>query len=250
MRLKLPSLKVMALATVVVLGGAFALAFFYAPNDADQGFVQKIFYLHVPIAICALLGFVLAAFHAIRHLRTGDAIHDIRAYVSIHMGVIFGTAALLTGAIWARAAWGKWWVWEEPTLVSFLIVYLLYATYYPLRYAIEDRERQARYASVFAITAGAFVPLNFMAVRLAESLVHPRVFATADGGLPGSMMFTFLVAIAGMALLFVTLMRLELAAKTTRGQISRLRRSLDAGAPLASGSRIAPTAPTEARGAG
>ena len=57
-------------------------------------------------------------------------------------------------------------------------------TYYPLRYAIEDRERQARYASVFAITAGAFVPLNFIAVRLAETLVHPRVFATADGGLP------------------------------------------------------------------
>ncbi len=243
MRLKLSSLKVMAIATVVVLCAAFALAFFYAPNDADQGFVQKIFYLHVPIAICALLGFVLAAIHAIRHLRSGDAIHDMRAYVSIHMGVIFGTAALLTGAIWARAAWGKWWVWEEPTLVSFLIVYLLYATYYPLRYAIEDRERQARYASVFAITAGAFVPLNFIAVRLAESLVHPRVFATADGGLPGSMLFTFLVAIAGMGLLFVTLMRLELAAKTTRGQISRLRRSLDAGAPVASGSRVAPTAP-------
>jgi heme exporter protein C len=244
----MPSLRVMALATVVVLGGAFALAFFYAPNDADQGFVQKIFYVHVPIAICALLGFVLAAFHAIRHLRTGDSIHDVRSYVSIHMGVIFGTAALLTGAIWARAAWGKWWVWEEPTLVSFLIVYLLYATYYPLRYAIEDRERQARYASVFAITAGAFVPLNFMAVRLAESLVHPRVFATAEGGLPGSMLFTFLVALAGMALLFVTLMRFELAAKATRGQISRLRRALDAGAPVASPSRIAPAPPPSARG--
>jgi heme exporter protein C len=245
-RLKMPSLRTMALATVVVLGGAFALAFFYAPNDADQGFVQKIFYLHVPIAICALAGFILAAGLAIAHLRTGNPIHDVRSYVSIHMGIIFGTAALLTGAIWARAAWGKWWVWEEPTLVSFLIVYLLYATYYPLRYAIEDRERQARYASVFAITAGVFVPLNFMAVRLAESLVHPRVFATAEGGLPGSMMFTFLVALAGMALLFVTLMRFELAAKSTRGQISRLRRALDAGAPVASGSRIAPT-PTEAR---
>jgi heme exporter protein C len=243
--LKMPSLRVMALATVVVLGGAFALAFFYAPNDADQGFVQKIFYLHVPIAICALGGFVLAAIHAILHLRTGDSIHDLRSYVSIHMGVIFGTAALLTGAIWARAAWGKWWVWDEPTLVSFLIVYLLYATYYPLRYAIEDRERQARYASVFAITAGAFVPLNFMAVRLAESLVHPRVFATAEGGLPPKMMFTFLVSLAGMALLFATLTRLELAAKSTRGQISRLRRALDNEAPVAPGSRIAPAAPRE-----
>ena len=241
--LKMPSLRTMALATVVVLGGAFALAFFYAPNDADQGFVQKIFYLHVPIAICALAGFILAAGFAIAHLRTGNPVHDVRSYVSIHMGIIFGTAALLTGAIWARAAWGKWWVWEEPTLVSFLIVYLLYATYYPLRYAIEDRERQARYASVFAITAGAFVPLNFMAVRMAESLVHPRVFATSDGWLPGEMLFTFLVALAGMALLFATLMRFELAAKATRGQISRLRRALDSEAPAAPASRIAPSAP-------
>ena len=104
------------------------------------------------------------------------------------MSVIFGVAVLITGSIWAKASWGHWWVWDEPTLVSFLIVFLLYATYYPFRYAIEDRERQARYASVFAVTAGAFVPLNFMAVRLAQSLVHPRVFATANGGLPGSMM--------------------------------------------------------------
>ena len=73
----------------------------------------------------------------------------------------------------------------------------MYATYYPFRYAIEDRERQARYASVFAITAGAFVPLNFMAVRMAESLVHPRTFATANGGLPGEMMLTFLVSLVG-----------------------------------------------------
>ena len=113
------------------------------------------------------------------------------------MSVIFGVAVLITGAIWAKASWGHWWVWDEPTLVSFLIVFLLYATYYPFRYAIEDRDRQARYASVFAITAGAFVPLNFMAVRMAESLVHPRIFATAEGGLPGEMMLTFLVCLAG-----------------------------------------------------
>ena len=86
--------------------------------------------------------------------------------------------------------------WGEPTLVSFLIVFLLYATYYPLRYAIPDRERQARYASVFAITAGAFVPLNFMAVRAAQSLSHPRVLSTTGGIMPGSRFFTFLVAVA------------------------------------------------------
>jgi heme exporter protein C len=234
------SLRTLALATVTVLIGAFALVFFYAPLDADQGFIQKIFYLHVPLAIVALVGFVAAAFHAIRHLRTGDPVHDARSYVSIHISVIFGVGVLLTGAIWARASWGKWWVWDEPTLTSFLIVFLLYATYYPLRYAIEDRDRQARYASVFAITAGAFVPLNFLAVRLAQSLVHPRVFATANGGLPGSMLFTFLVALAGMALLWLTLVRFELLAKSTSAELSRLRRALE-GTQVQTASRVAPS---------
>ncbi len=214
-------------ATVVALIASFSLVFFYAPLDADQGFIQKIFYLHVPLAITALVGFIIGGVFGIMHLRSGDRRWDARSYVAIHMSVIFGVAVLVTGSIWAKASWGHWWVWDEPTLVSFLIVFLMYATYYPFRYAIEDPERQARYASVFAVTAGAFVPLNFMAVRMAQSLVHPRVFATADGGLPGDMMFTFLVCLAAMAMLWVTLVWFELTAKNTKAQLSRLRRAIE-----------------------
>jgi heme exporter protein C len=238
----------LSIATVGALVAAFALVFFYAPLDADQGFIQKIFYLHVPLAIVALVGFMVAAVHAIRHLRSGDAIHDARGYVSIHISVIFGLAVLVTGSIWARASWGKWWVWDEPTLVSFLIVFLLYATYYPLRYAIEDRDRQARYASVFAITAGAFVPLNFIAVRLAESLLHPRVFATAEGGMPGSMWLTFAVSLAGIGLLWMTLVRFELTAKSASAQLARLRRALEDESRPAPGAAVArPSATVAAR---
>jgi heme exporter protein C len=231
-------LRTLSTATVVAIAASFSLVFFYAPLDADQGFIQKIFYLHVPLAITALCGFVAGGLFAIAHLRSGNRKWDAYSYVSIHMSVIFGVAVLITGAIWAKASWGHWWVWNEPTLVSFLIVFLMYATYYPFRYAIEDPERQARYASVFAITAGAFVPLNFMAVRMAQSLVHPRVFATTNGGLPGEMMFTFLVSLAAMALLWVTLVKFELTAKSARGQVKRLRRAIDA--PSSGTSRIAP----------
>jgi heme exporter protein C len=238
--------RTLAFAAAATLAAGFALVFFYAPNDADQGFVQKIFYLHVPLAIVALAGFIVAAVHAIRHLRSGDPVHDARAYVSIHLSVIFGVAVLITGSIWARAAWGKWWVWDEPTLVSFLIVFLLYCTYYPLRYAIEDRERQARYASVFAIAAGAFVPLNFIAVRLAESLVHPRVFATAEGGMPGKMWVAFGFCLAGMALLWVALVGFELAAKRAAASLARLRRFL-AERPAAGAPEVRPLAGTAPR---
>jgi heme exporter protein C len=219
-------LRPLSIASAVLVCGAFAMVFFYAPNDADQGFVQKIFYLHVPLAIVALCGFVTGGIYGILHLRSGERSHDLRSYVAIHISLIFAVGALITGSIWARASWGHWWVWDEPTLVSFLIVFLLYACYQPLRFSIEDPERQARYASVFAIVAGAFVPLNFMAVRLAESLAHPRVLSTTGGAMPGDMRLTFFVSIAGMACLFVTLWKYELAAKSASIQLRSLRRRL------------------------
>lgn len=213
----------LAAASVVTLTAAFALVFFYAPLDADQGFVQKIFYVHVPMAIVALGGFVAGGIFGIKHLRSGDSSWDLRSYVAIHLSIILGLGVLVTGAIWAKASWGHYWVWDEPVLVSFLVVFLLYCVYFPLRFAIEDPERQARYSSVFAIAAGAFVPLNFAAVRMAESFTHPRVLSQTGGDLPSEMRLTFLVALLGMTLLFVSLWKLELTAKHASMQLKRLR---------------------------
>ena len=221
-------LRTLALVTAASLALALGLIFFYAPIEADQGFVQKIFYLHVPLAITALCGFVVGGIFAIAHLRSGNRKWDAYSYVSIHMSVIFGVAVLITGAIWAKASWGHWWVWGEPTLVSFLIVFLLYCTYQPMRFSIADPEKQGRYAAVFAITAGAFVPLNFVAVRLATPLVHPRVFTRVGGDLPGSMRLTWLVSLVAISLLFITLCKLELTSKSARDHLRRLRRRLEA----------------------
>lgn len=219
-------LRALSVATLITLIGAFALVFFWTPNEADQGFVQKIFYLHVPMAIVALCGFIVGGVFAIQHLRTRQPIWDLRSYVAIHISIILAVGTLITGSIWARAAWGHWWLWDEPTLVSFLIVFLLYATYTPMRFAIEDKERQARYASVFAIVAGAFVPLNFAAVRASQENTHPRVLNTAGGALPGDMKVTFYLAIVGMILLFITLYRFEMSTKQTRSHLSSLKRKL------------------------
>ncbi len=220
-------LPALSIATVVVVTIALALVFFYAPLEAEQGLLQKIFYVHVPLAIVALCGFVLGGVFAALHLRTRDSRWDMRSYVTIHIGLIFSVGTLITGSIWAKGSWGHWWVWSEPTLVSFLIVFLLYATYQPLRFAIEDPESQARYASVFAITAGAFVPLNFIAVRLSTAYLHPRVLGSTSN-LPPRMAFTFLVSLLGMSLLFATLCKFELTAKHVRAQLRALRRQADA----------------------
>ena len=229
-------LRPFSIASAVLVTAAFALVFFYAPNDADQGFLYKIFYLHVPLAIVALCGFVAGGVYGIKYLRSGERADDLRSYVAIHISLILAVGVLITGSIWARASWGHWWVWDEPTLVSFLIVFLLYACYQPLRFSIEDPERQARYAAVFSIVAGAFVPLNFMAVRMADSLTHPRVLSTTGGSMTGEMRLTFYTALAGMACLFITLWKYELASKSASIQLRSLKRRLagdDGLAPLA-----------------
>lgn len=243
-------LRPLAVATAAATALAAALIFFYAPIEADQGISQKIFYLHVPMALVALAGFIGGGVMGALHLRTQKRSWDLRSYVAIHLAIIFGVGVLATGSIWGKAAWGHWWRWDEPVLVSFLIVFLLYCVYFPLRFSIEDPDRQARYSSVFAIVAGAFVPLNFIAVRLAEQVIHPRTFSTAGVGLPAEMLVTFAVSLVATALLFVTLWKLELSAKHAAQRLRQIRARLElrtereaeaaalsGGAPRAAGGR-------------
>jgi heme exporter protein C len=227
-------LRALSIATVLLMALALSLVFFYAPLEAEEGFLQKIFYVHVPLAIVSLGGFIAGGILAIQHLRTRDPRWDMRSYVAIHISLIFAVATLITGSIWAKGSWGHWWVWSEPTLVSFLIVFLLYATYQPLRFAIEDPERQARYASVFAITAGAFVPMNFIAVRLSSAYLHPRVLGSTSN-LPLEMALTFVVSLLAIALLYATLCGYELTAKQTRAKLRALRRRVELGSGAAGG---------------
>jgi heme exporter protein C len=228
-------LRPLTIATLVALVAGLVLTFFYAPLEFNEGFVQKIFYVHVPLAIISLGGFVAGGVFGVLYLRTGDRIWDMRSYVAIHMSLIFSVAGLISGAIWAKAAWGHWWVWSEPTLVSYLIVILLFCTYQPLRFSIEDPERQSTYAAVFSVVGGAFVPLNFIVVRLSVQYLHPRVLNLEGGSLPPAMKLTFYVMLVAIGLLFVTMMKYEMLAKETRSQTRRLRRRVlgdDALAPL------------------
>src|SRR3954466_2891559 len=106
-----PRLSRLQAAAPVALALAAATVFVYAPEDADQGLLQKIFYLHVPMAIVALGGFIAGGVFALKHLRTRDRAWDLRSYIAIHLSLILGVGVLVTGSIWARAAWGHWWVW-------------------------------------------------------------------------------------------------------------------------------------------
>ena len=155
------------------MGLALVLALIVAPEDADQGISQRIFYIHVPIALTAYFCFGLGAVKALLLLWRGDERYDLESYVAIHQGTIFGALTLITGAIWAKASWGVWWTWSSNQLVLFLVLFLFYCAYFMLRFSLEDGPRRARSSAVYALFGVALIPVSFLAIRLAEDFIHP-----------------------------------------------------------------------------
>ncbi len=220
---KLPAL---AGATAILFGVSIALIFFYAPEDADQGISQRIFYFHVPLALTAYACFGWGAWKALRHLWKRQEGADLESYVAIHQGVIFATLALLTGSIWARISWGVWWDWGDNQLVLFLILFLFYSAYFMLRYSVDPGPQRENMSAVYALFGVVLIPVSFLAIRLANSLIHPTVFTRDGPQMENSQFLTFCVAWLAMTVLFVMLYQLELTGKRLDTRLRELREIL------------------------
>jgi heme exporter protein C len=225
-RLRDIPLSALAWSAVGVLATAVALIFFYAPLDADQGLIQKIFYIHVPIALTAYACFVWGAWKALTHLRTRAPGADLESYAAIHQGVIFGALTLVTGSIWARASWGIWWTWSSNQLVTFLVLFLFYSAYFMLRYSVEPGPARANMCAVYALFGVVLIPVSWLSIRLANDFIHPTVFTRDGPQMSGSMFFTFCVSWAGLLLLVATMYRVELAGKRLDARLRELRELL------------------------
>jgi heme exporter protein C len=220
---------------LVVTGGLTAVlllvatygVFFVAPEDADQGIIQKIFYFHVAIAIVCLGVFGVAAVYGARYLRTRDPRLDEISSLSVGIALAFAVLTVITGSIWAKASWGTWWVWGDPRLVTFLIVLMLYAAYFVLRSSAEG-ERRARYSAVYSVAAFASVPLSFYSVRVANSFVHPVVFTQDGADMPGSMLVWFVVSLVAMTGVYLTILQVELIQRRAERALRRIKARLEA----------------------
>jgi heme exporter protein C len=219
-------LPALAAAAGVLVCAAFALAFFYVPTDADQGFSQRIFYLHVPVALTAYACFGWGAWKALLHLWKRREGADLESYVAIHMGVIFGILTLATGSIWARISWGKWWVWSEKQLVLFLVLFLFYSAYFMLRFSIEPGPQRANLCAVYALFGVVLIPISFLAIRLAQNFIHPVVFTRDGPQMAASQFATFCVCLAAMLALAATLYLVELTGKRLDERLRELRELL------------------------
>jgi heme exporter protein C len=197
----------------VLLGGGVALALLWAPEDADQGPSQRIFYIHVPAALTAYAMFGWGAWKGLRLLWTREQRYDLESYTGVHLGLIFGLVTLVTGSIWARISWGVWWSWSERQLVLFLILFLFYSAYFMLRFSIDEGPRRANISAVYALFGVVLIPVSFLAIRLAEQFIHPVVFTRDGPQMSWEMFLTFCICLGGMLALAATLYVNELLGK-------------------------------------
>ena len=216
-------LPLLAAASLALVTAALVLVFFVAPNDADQGFSQRIFYFHVSIAFTSYLCFGAGAWKALRHLWKRDPRADLESYVAVHQAVIFGALVLLTGSIWAKISWGHWWLWSENQLVLFLVLFLFYAAYFMLRFSVDAGPQRANLSAVYALFGVVLVPVSFLAIRLAQHFIHPVVFTRHGPNFGGWILAAYLVSQAAVIVLAYTLYRVELAGKLLDARIRELR---------------------------
>jgi heme exporter protein C len=171
---RIPSKLIRAywIAVAMLFAGASILTAKYTPNETSMGVVQKIFYLHLPVAINTFLACLVAFVASIAYLWQRSAWWDDLAAAAGRIAVQLCAVVLATGMIWGRSAWNVWWTWS-PRLTFSLVLFFLYVVYLVIRSSIEGRERRAVIGSVYAIIAFLDVPLVWLSARLLPDYIHP-----------------------------------------------------------------------------
>jgi heme exporter protein C len=221
-------LLVLTAFSVVLVMVAIYLALVGAPEanlKSETGrYAQRIIYFHIATAWVGFLAFFVTFVGGIGYLRTGGRKWDIVALSSAEIGTVFMLGVLISGSIWAKPAWGVWWVWDERLTIS-LIQFLVYVGYLMLRSAVEDPARRARFGAVYGIVAFISVPINFIAIRMWRTQ-HPLMFGSEEGGLSPNMMFAFFFCLLTFTVWYVTLMWHRIRLERARDDVEQLKQTI------------------------
>jgi len=197
--------------SAVALATGLVMAFGVAPRETSQGNVQRIMYVHPPLAWVAYVAFAVVAVASIAYLVRRRRAADHVAHASAEVGVLFTGLAIATGSIWGKPTWGTWWTWDAR-LTSVAILFVMYVGYLLLRSTIEDHDRAARYCAVLGIVAALDMPLVHFSVYWWRTLHQPPSLMK-PGGFTGSaaILWPLLVNLGAFTLLYA-----YLVAKRTR----------------------------------
>ena len=205
------------------MAAALYAALVFAPTERLQGDVQRIFYVHVPLAWNAYLAFLVVFVASVAYLRKRDPWWDRLARASAEVGLVFMSLVLITGSLWARPIWGTWWSWDARLTTS-LILWFIYLGYLMLRSSVADEERAARYAAVLGILGFVDVPIIHQSVVWWRTL-HPGSVVLQPGGpaMPPSMLWALGISLIAFTALYVCLVWLRFELERARERVAALR---------------------------
>ena len=210
--------------TVLALLGAGAMIFLYAPADAVQGDVQRIFYLHVSSVIAAYFCFAAVLLGGAGYLWRGSLRADRLARAAAPVGLVLTAVCLFMGSMWARPIWGVYWTWDAR-LTSTLVLGMVYAGYLLVRRLAPSPQAAARLGAVVGIVGFVDVPVVHGSVEWWRT-IHPQPIIDAANGpqMPPQMTITFLVTLVAVTLLAAVLVAVRYQIEEAREAIAELRR--------------------------
>ncbi len=215
----------------LLLAAAIVAVFVHAPTERVMGLVQKIFYFHLSSALAAFLSFTTAFAAGVAYLVSRDLRWDILGVAAVEIGLVFTTLVLLTGMLWGRPVWNAWWTWD-PRLTTSLILWFIFASYFILRSAVEQRQRRATYCAVMAIAGFVDVPVVFFSARLWRS-IHPVVIEAGSINMAPAMVTALLVSMAAFTALWGLLLHQRCRTLVLGERIRFLEMRLDRNNPAA-----------------
>jgi heme exporter protein C len=192
-----------------------------APTEPVMGFVQKIFYFHVPCALMMFLSTFVCAGGSIAFLFKGSEAGDRLALAAGELGVLFGICTLTSGPLWGRKAWGVWWQWDARLTTSFLLFLMLIGYLLARRYGGPAGRKLAAALGLFAAIN---VPLVYKSVDFWRT-VHPQT--TVVPKLDPKMRPAFWSAFLLMTLVWALLLTIRTRLEKTRAELAALRLDAD-----------------------
>jgi heme exporter protein C len=195
------------------------MTWIFSPPDAVLGENVRIFFQHVAPALVAYGLFGGTLLCGVMFLWKGDLKYDVLGAVTIKLGLLFTTITLLSGMIWADAAWGTPWNWD-PRETTTLILWIAYACILAYRASVSDRESRAQFGSIYGIVAFPMVILSYLSIRIWETL-HPIVIEPTGLQMEVEHMMTLFVAM--IAVIMIALILVELSYKVDSAQEKLMR---------------------------
>ena len=206
------------IASAVSMGITLYLVFMWVPTEQNLGISQRIFYFHVPLGWLGMVSIVIVAFASVMHLVTGRRRWDDLAYSTAELGIIFATLILVTGAIWAKPAWGVWWVWD-PKLTTTLVLWFIYAGYLMIRVYGPAGTQGKRFASVIALIGAIDAPIIYKATDWWRT-AHPDNNIPSD--LNSQMLLTLLASVIAFTILYAYMLSERYALRKSESDLDEL----------------------------